>query len=159
MIKIKLNYILSAITVALLALCVASVYGPIRFDSQKRERETAVKERLAAIRKAEEAYRLRYGTYAESFSKLTENRLIGDSMQYVPYSGGKRFELTVSVHTGKSGKPVPLMECGAAYDAYLNGLDEKRIAELTEQANERGDYPGLKFGDITTPNDNAGNWE
>ena len=51
------------------------------------------------------------------------------------------------------------MECGATYNTYLQGLDENSIREITEEANERGEYPGMKFGDITTPNDNAGNWE
>lgn len=77
----------------------------------------------------------------------------------MPYSEGQEFELSASVHTGKSGAAVPVMECGAPYDAYLQGLDENSIRELTEEANGRGEYPGMKFGDITTPNDNAGNWE
>ena len=51
------------------------------------------------------------------------------------------------------------MECYAGYDDYLSGLDAGSIANLTEEANNAGRYPGLKIGDITTPNDNAGNWE
>ena len=54
---------------------------------------------------------------------------------------------------------TPLMECGAPYESYLNGLDENLIRELTEKADEKGEYPGLRIGDTTTPNDNAGNWE
>lgn len=158
-IKIKLNHILAAITTALLALCVASVYGPIRFDNERKDREAAVKERLMAIRNAEETYRKQHGTYAASFKQLVESRLIGDTMQYVPYSGGKCFELATSIHTGKAGTPVPLMECRTTYEVYLSGLDEKRIEELIDKANGLGQYPGLKIGDITTPNDNAGNWE
>ena len=42
---------------------------------------------------------------------------------------------------------------------HLSGLDENSIANLIEEANNAGRYPGLKIGDITTPNDNAGNWE
>lgn len=157
--KIKLNYILSAIAAMLLALCVASVYAPIRFDKMKAERETAVKERLVAIRKAQEAYRKANGRYAAKFSQLVDSRLIADSMQTVPFSGGEKFTMTATIHTGKSGIPTPLVECGAEYGTYLKGMDGNRIEELTERAYERGAYPGLKFGDITTPNDNAGNWE
>ena len=54
---------------------------------------------------------------------------------------------------------MPLMECGAQYQQYLNGLDENSIANLVEAANEAGLYPGLKIGDLITPNNNAGNWE
>lgn len=157
--EIKLNHILAAIVAVLLVLCVTSVYRPMRFNDERARRETAVSQRLMEIRNAENAYLARFGTYAGSFSQLAGSGLIADTVRFVPYSGGREFQLTSSVHTGKSGKPVPLVECGATYDTYLNGLDENSIRELTEDANGRGEYPGLKFGDITTPNDNAGNWE
>ena len=148
MIKIKLNHILSAIVVGLLILCWASVYTPMHFNNVKNERERAVKERLIAIRKAEEI-----------FKQLIDSKLLADSMQYVPYSDKQTFELTTTIHMGKSKTPVSLMECGTQYAVYLNGMDEKQIKDITEEANNRGDFPGLKIGDITTPNDNAGNWE
>lgn len=159
MVKIKLNYILSAIVVVLLLLCAASVYGPVHFSNEKAKRETAVKERLVAIRKAEEAYRKMNGNYADSFGKLVECKLLDDSMRYVPYAENVEFELSASISRGQSGKMTPTMECGATYNMYLNGLDNNRIKELTESANANGLYPGLKFGDTTTPNDNAANWE
>ena len=58
----------------------------------------------------------------------------------------------------KSGKQIPLMECSAAYEDYLDGLDEEAIMNVTEEANYAGRFPGLKIGDITKDNDNAGNW-
>ncbi len=159
MIKIKLNYILSTIVVALLILCTASIYGPVHFNEEKAQRETAVKERLCAIRKAEQRYRQLHGVYTADMQQLTGSKLLKEEMQYIPFSDNKKFELATSIFTGKSGGTIPLMECRAPYAAYLNGLSEKRISELTETANSTGDYPGLKIGDITTPNDNAGNWE
>lgn len=157
--KIKINHILSAVAAALLALCVMSVWSPIRFSGVRSEREAAVKARLVEIRKAEEAYKKMNGCYAGSFRQLVDSRLLADSMRMVPFGGGKEFELTATVHTGKSGTPVSIMECGATYQTYLGGLDENAVREITEEANSRGEYPGLKFGDITQPNDNAGNWE
>ena len=71
---------------------------------------------------------------------------------------GKKFSLAATTIVSKSGKQIPLMECGAAYEDFLDGLDENAIQELTEQANYAGEYPGLKIGDITTDNNNAGNW-
>ena len=156
--KIKLNHILAAIVVVLLALCWASVRRPMHFADQRKQ-ESEVIQRLTEIRKAEKVYRQRFGIYAGSFRQLIGSGLLADSLRYVPYSRGQEFELSASVHTGKSGAAVPVMECGAPYDAYLQGLDENSIRELTEEANGRGEYPGMKFGDITTPNDNAGNWE
>lgn len=159
MIKIKLNHILSAVVLALLMLCWTSVYTPVHFNNARSKREKAVKERLLAIRYAEEAYKKKNGTYAETFKQLVDGKLLADSLQYVPYSDKQTFELATTIHVGKSKEPIPLMECGTQYSVYLKGLDEKQIKEITERANDRGDFPGLKFGDITTPNDNAGNWE
>lgn len=159
MIKIKLNYILSAIVAALLILCTASIYGPVHFNNEKAHREAAVKERLCAIRKAERIYRQLHGTYTADFKQLTGSKLLKEEMQYIPFSDNKKFELATTIYTNKSGSTTPLMECRAPYAAYLDGLSEKRINELTETANSTGEYPGLKIGDITTPNENAGNWE
>lgn len=159
MIKIKINHILSAFAAVLFALCVASVYSPVRFDGARQKREAAVKERLTAIRKAEEQFRRKNGVYAGSFKQLASQGLLADSMKYIPYAGGEAFELSATVIRGATGSMTPLMECGATYGAYLKGLDENRIREITEEADGRGEYPGLKIGDTTTPNDNAGNWE
>ncbi len=159
MIRIKLNHILSAVVLALLMLCWVSIYTPVHFNDARNKREKAVKERLITIRSAEELYKKRYGTYAETFKQLIDSQLLADSLQYVPYTDRQRFELTTTIHIGKSKEPTSLMECGTQYSVYLKGLDEKQIKDITENANDRGDYPGLKFGDITTPNDNAGNWE
>ena len=50
------------------------------------------------------------------------------------------------------------MECGAGYETFLDGLDEGSIQQKIEEANYAGRYPGLKIGDLTTDNNNAGNW-
>ena len=59
----------------------------------------------------------------------------------------------------KSGKQIPLMECAAEYTSYLNGLDQRSVDALVQEAIAAGRYPGLKIGDVTTTNNNAGNWE
>jgi hypothetical protein len=51
------------------------------------------------------------------------------------------------------------MECGARYDEYLQGLDADEVSNLTDEAMGAGRFPGLKIGDLETPNNNAGNWE
>ena len=51
--KIKLNHILAAIVVVLLALCWASVRRPMHFADQRKQREAEVIQRLTEIRKAE----------------------------------------------------------------------------------------------------------
>lgn len=157
--KIKNNHILLICVLALALICFLSVDKPIHFQHQQAIREYAVKERLLKIRTAEERYRKATGAYTGDFTLLVKRGLLADSLQYIPYSGGKRFSLTASTQIMKSGKQIPLMECDANYEDYLHGLDQNSIDNLIQEANESGRYPGLRIGDINTPNYNAGNWE
>ena len=157
--RLKNNHILCLLAVALCVVCIMSVYTPVNFDENRTKREQTVKLHLVQIRNAEERYRTLHGVYADNFAELIKSGLLADSLSYIPYSGGRRFDLTTTTTTGKSGRSVPLMECGAKYNDYLDGLDANSIANLIEQANNAGRYPGLKIGDLMTPNDNAGNWE
>lgn len=159
MIKISNNHILALVAALLATTCVMSICSPIRFERKQAERERAVKERLVKIRYAEEKYRMANGVYSGSLDILVKEGYLADSLQYIPFSGKKKFDITATTHISKSGRQIPLMECGAMYNDYLSGLDENSIANLIEEANNAGRYPGLKIGDITTPNDNAGNWE
>ena len=159
MCKFNMNYVLGALAAALAVTCVLSIHAPMRFDGLRAEREQAVKERLVRIRYAEERYRQANGTYTDDFNELVRGGYLTDSLQYVPFSGGKKFDIAVNMQTGKSGRQIPLMECGAEYGEYLDGLDGNSISNLVEEAESAGRYPGLKIGDLTTPNDNAGNWE
>lgn len=159
MVRINHSYILSVLAVALCAVCVMSVYTPIHFSDQQERRERVVKQRLLQIRSAEERFRSRHGVYAADFKSLVGSGFLADSLQYIPYAGKQRFDLTATTIIGKSGRQVPLMECGAKYNDYLDGLDGNSVANLIEEANNAGRYPGLRIGDITAPNDNAGSWE
>lgn len=142
----------------LFLLCLLSVFQPLHFQSEQSKREAVVKERLMKIRSAEEKYRRIHGVYTGNFATLIKGRYIADSLQYIPFSDGKKFSLSATTIVGKSGKQTPLMECGAQYEDYLDGLDENGIQELIENASNAGNYPGLKIGDLTTDNNNAGNW-
>ena len=145
--------------VVLTVVCFLSIYSPIRFQHIRDSRETVVKQRLIRIRTAEEAFRHRTGGYSGNFETLVKGGYLADSLQYIPFAGGKRFELSVSVQLSKSGRQVPLMECSAGYHDYLKGLDANAVSNLIEEANKSGAFPGLRIGDITTPNNNEGNWE
>lgn len=153
------NFILTACVLMLVIICFLSVYRPMVFDRERGERELTVKTRLMKIRQAQERFRKATGTYTGSFATLVKKGYMADSLQYIPYSDGERFSLSATTVITKSGQQMPLMECGAQYQQYLNGLDENSIANLVEAANEAGLYPGLKIGDLITSNNNAGNWE
>ena len=156
--KINNNYILGACAAMLLVLCLLSIRQPMRFQSEQAKREKVVKDRLSLIRAAEEKYKQKHGVYTGDFTTLVKGKYLADSLQYIPFSDGKRFSLSATTIVGKSGKQIPLMECAAPFGDYLNGLDEDAIQEIIDNANYAGNYPGLKIGDITTDNDNAGNW-
>ena len=152
------NCILALCVAVVLLLCLLSVRQPVHFQEECARREASVKQRLLKIRDAEENYRRRHGVYTGDLKALVRGRYLADSLQYIPYAGGQKFQLAASATVSKSGRQVPLMECSAPYEAYLSGLDEAQVAGLTEQALGAGLYPGLKIGDITTNNDNASNW-
>ncbi len=82
-----------------------------------------------------------------------------DSLRYVPYSGGKQFEMYAKNDTAPSGAPIFLLEVRTPYKVYLNGLDPQEINNLIDIDTKLGKFPGLMFGSIETPNNNAGNWE
>lgn len=153
------NLLLGCCVAALVIVCYLSISRPIRFKHEKERREMAVKHHLLQIRLAEEKYRRLTGTYTGNIQALIEQRLLADSLQYIPFSDKKRFDMEATMQVDNAGRQQPLMECGAPYDAYLQDLDANQLTLLKQEANERGDYPGLKFGDLTRNNNNAGNWE
>lgn len=156
--KVNNTYCLGGCVLILALLCLISIGSPMYFEKQKARRESAVKERLMTIRAAEEKYRARHGVYAASFKELARCGLLADSLADVPGVKGQRFSLTATTLPGKSGNAIPVMECGATYKQYLDGLDKASVDELTQEANANGRFPGLKIGDTETPNDNVGNW-
>ncbi len=155
----RINTVLALIAAALLAISVASVLAPMGFEKELARREQDVKRRLLKIRAAQARYLKDYNNYCGSLDSLVAGGYLPDSLKAIPYSGGKPFELSARVKVLKSGHAAPLMECGARYEDYLGGMDSNTICNLTEEANEQGRYPGLKIGNLNTPNNNAGNWE
>lgn len=157
--KVNNTVFLSACVLVLVVLCCLSVGSPVRFQRQREEREAVVRQRLVKIRTAEAQYLARHGTYAGSFALLVRSGLLADSLSYIPFAGGVRFSLKTAMVDGIGGRQIPVMECGALYSQYLQGLDDASVASLTEEAGAAARFPGLKIGDLEVPNNNAGNWE
>lgn len=155
----KINAILTAVVCVLCVMYAMSVYAPIRFGKQCAVREASVRQRLLLIRDGAERYRRDHSAYTGRLRTLVDSGYIADSVQYIPYSGGRRFRLEASAVTTRSGRTVPVMECSATYADYLRGLDANSVANMTADADAAGRFPGLKIGDLTAPNDNSGNWE
>lgn len=82
-----------------------------------------------------------------------------DSLAYVPYGNGAKFEMAIRKDTTKSGAPLNLFQAQVAYDVYLGDLDKQQLVNLKDMQEKLGKYLGLRVGDIEQPNNNAGNWE
>lgn len=155
----KTNIILAIGTIVLIALCVVSIMSPMNFARQRKLREQQVKERLISIRQAEETYRARHGSYCGSIDRLVKEMHMPAATVLIPGSAKKKWKIQTAVVPGSNDKPIPLMECGATYSDYLHGLNKQEIERITKKATENNKYPGLKIGNIITPDNNAGNWE
>ena len=137
----KLNVFLTFCVIILAAACFASIYGPERFRKEQIRREKTVKSYLVKIRTAEERYRRAAGVYTGSFEELTSKGYLADSLQFIPFSGGKRFDITATTQTSKTGKAIPLMECCAPYREYLKGLDKRKRRKERKKPNKPQKMP------------------
>lgn len=81
-----------------------------------------------------------------------------DSLKYIPFSGGELVEMDAETRT-VSGVLVPLFEARMPFKKLLKGMDEQLRINQDCERRDQGRYEGLQVGSITTPNNNAGNWE
>ncbi|MBQ9591720.1 MAG: hypothetical protein IJR32_02630 [Paludibacteraceae bacterium] len=90
-----------------------------------------------------------------------------NEIRYIPYSEvaspdgqRKEFELEAVIQKQEqSGINLPLFQAQASFESYLGDLDRQEILNITEQQEDYNRYPGLRVGDVSEPNNNAGNWE
>ncbi|HJC96891.1 MAG TPA: hypothetical protein H9925_10640 [Candidatus Phocaeicola gallinarum] len=82
-----------------------------------------------------------------------------DSLPYVPYGNGAKFQMQSRRDTLDTGMPLNLFQANVDYDVYLKGINEQELKNLKDVQSKLGKYCGLKVGDIEQPNNNAGNWE
>lgn len=81
-----------------------------------------------------------------------------DSLKYIPFSGGEPLQME-SVNRMVSGVNVPLFEARMPYKSLLKGLDNQLRINLDADCRDKNRFEGLQVGSVTTPNNNAGNWE
>ncbi|MBE6303199.1 MAG: hypothetical protein E7089_04620 [Bacteroidales bacterium] len=82
-----------------------------------------------------------------------------DSLSFVPFGNGAKFEVATSVDTTKAGSPQYLFEARTPYEVYLTGVNDQELKNLISEMKKMDRYCGLKVGDVEMPNNNAGNWE
>lgn len=78
-----------------------------------------------------------------------------DSLRYIPYTGGREFDLEAGEVVTGSKLKVKVFEAKAPSKYILRGLDKQMIINL----NDGMEYPGLKVGSLIEANNGAGNWE
>jgi len=81
-----------------------------------------------------------------------------DSLKTIPFSGGVPVEMTAVTKT-ISGVKVPLFEAKMPYRQLLKGLDNQLRINLDAERETQNKYQGLQVGSVSSPNNNAGNWE
>lgn len=87
------------------------------------------------------------------YDSLYHGKLNVDSLAYIPFSNGDKFELTTESDTSKSGLVQYSFMAKAPFESYLGGLDKQEIINLLEECDDRGRFRGL------TIDPNSGNWE
>ena len=88
----------------------------------------------------------------------SRTNFIADSLRYIPFSGKEPVQLEALVRI-VSGVNVPLFEARMPYQLLLKGMDEQLIINLNADQAAMHRYTGLMVGSVTSPNNNAGNWE
>lgn len=87
---------------------------------------------------------------------------VADSLRYIPFSEGDTFALQSFTNLTRSGTIQYVMECCAPDASFLKNMGrngERLIVNRKQLADDMGNYPGLKIGDLNNWNNNAGNWE
>lgn len=82
-----------------------------------------------------------------------------DSLAYVPYTNGKKFELAADRIETTSKVVVPVFECSVHNDILLHGLNRQLVVNLNDERLKTDRYPGLKVGSLIEATNDAGNWE
>jgi hypothetical protein len=80
-----------------------------------------------------------------------------DSLPYIPFSSGQKFELEAG-RIDRGGVMVNVFEARAHLNKYLAGMNEQLLRNMVSSEEQIGRYPGLRVGSMTEPSTD-GNWE
>lgn len=81
-----------------------------------------------------------------------------DSLRFVPYCGKTEFKLqSARILTG-SQVMVEVFEASVLNNIFLAGLDKQLLINYNALKDRITGFAGMRVGNITEPNNNAGNW-
>jgi len=81
-----------------------------------------------------------------------------DSLQYVPFTDGARFEMAASEITTSSNLLVQVVEVYVLYDTLLFDLSPQLVVNYNDEKLKLAGFPGVKFGSLEEGT-LSGNWE
>lgn len=107
---------------------------------------------------------MRDSIFAPAEEVLFPNRpnFDADSLAFVPYGEGAKFQMGTARLETASGYPVQVFEAKTLYTTYLGDMDKKLLGQRIQAVLDRPgelNYPGMRVGSLTVANNNAGNWE
>ena len=107
---------------------------------------------------------LKRGVIKRSVTKIpVKDSLFGknfpvDSLQYIPFTNNKKFEMEAGEYVTPSDLTVKVLEVRVPYSVLLKGLDPQLVVNYSDERKKITNYPGLKFGSMTEGT-LTGNWE
>ena len=90
---------------------------------------------------------------------LFRERFAIDSLRFVPFAPGYKFEMGAGEIETTSKVKVRVFEAKVPYDILLAGLERQLIINYKEERETITGYPGLRVGSLIETTNNAGNWE
>jgi len=81
-----------------------------------------------------------------------------DSLQFVPFTEGSRFQMDASQIVTSSNLTVQVVEASVLYDTLLFDLDPQLVVNKDDEKMKIAGFPGVKFGSLTEGT-LSGNWE
>ena len=82
-----------------------------------------------------------------------------DQLRFVPGMDNVQFKMASAKVMTTSLVLVNVFEAYVTNDVFLRDLDRQLVVNYNEQRMKTTGFPGMKVGDVKTPNNNAGNWE
>jgi len=98
-------------------------------------------------------------SYTTVLDSIFTPRFPVDSLRYVPFLGDTEFKMEAATVETASGVDVEVFEASVLNDVFLRGLDEQLIINYNVLREKITGFPGMRVGNVTEPNNNAGNWE
>jgi len=81
-----------------------------------------------------------------------------DSLRYVPFTDGVKFNITSGELLTSSNLVVQVVEASCLYDDLLNGMDKQLVVNYKDERKKIVGFEGLKFGSMEEGT-LTGNWE